>query len=148
MYPRQAGVGTGQRPGSGKVAILMTLLTNAPVDPRRFAALIFMGCEAKLDRETGIQHTSKDGSAAKWTVQIAASKPSQFDPSKMDGDVLAVTVTSAGHPAPDVPVGAMVTLEDFTVGVMPPESREGGKISGGRLFWSATGVRVLTGAKT
>jgi hypothetical protein len=65
-------------------------MTNAPVDPRRFAALIFMGCDAKTDRETGIQFTSKDGSQVKWTVQIAASKQSQFDPTKTDGAVLMV----------------------------------------------------------
>lgn len=118
-------------------------ITSAPVDPARFTALLFMACEPKLDRETGSQHTTKDGSSRKWTVVVAATKPASYDRDRLESDTLSVTVTSVDDPAEGLPMGVPVTLTDFSVGVMAPEAGEGGKIRGGRLFWSATGVRAL-----
>jgi hypothetical protein len=120
--------------------------TSAPVDLARFTALVFMGGEPKLDRETGIQQTTKDGFAKKWTVRISAAKPSPYDSARTEVDTLLVTVTSEVDPADGLALGTPVTLDGFTVGVMAPEAGEGGKIRGGRLFWSATGVRAKLSA--
>jgi hypothetical protein len=128
-------------PQTRKAAMAVTF-TSAPVDPARFTALVFMGCEPKLDRETGQQHTTKDGFSRKWTVNISAAKPSPYDSARTEVDALAVTVTSEVDPADGLVMGTPVTLDGFTVGVMAPEAGEGGKIRGGRLFWSATGVRA------
>jgi hypothetical protein len=122
-------------------------ITSAPVDPARFSGLMFMSCEPKVDRDTGVQHTTKDGSARKWTVTVAATKPATYDPARMENDVLAVTVTSPDDPADGLVMGTPVTFTDFSVGVMAPEAGEGGKIRGGRLFWSANGVRALVASK-
>lgn len=121
-------------------------ITSAPVDPARFSGLMFMSCEPKLDRDTGAQHTTKDGSARKWVVSVAATKPANWDATQMEKDVLSVTVTSADDPADGLVMGTPVTFDDFSVGVMAPEARGEGenmKIRGGRLFWSANGVRSL-----
>jgi hypothetical protein len=123
-------------------------ITSAPVDPARFSGLMFMSCEPKVDRDTGAQHTTKDGSARKWTVTVAATKPATYDPTRQENDVLSVTVTSVDDPADGLVMGTPVTFTDFSVGVMAPEAGEGGKIRGGRLFWSASGVRPLVGAKS
>lgn len=121
-------------------------ITSAPVDPARFTALIFMGCEPKLDRDTGNQHTSKDGMYRKWTVVVAASKPASWDPARAETDTLQVTVTSAEEPANGLVMGTPVTFTDFTTGVMSPEAdAESGKIRGGKLYWQATGVRPVGG---
>lgn len=121
--------------------------TSAPVDPARFTALVFMGCEPKIDRETGVQHTTKDGFSRKWTVNVSAAKPSPYDSARTEVDALAITVTSEVDPAEGLAMGTPVTLDGFACGVMAPEAGEGGKIRGGRLFWSASGVRaqVLSG---
>jgi hypothetical protein len=109
---------------------------------------MFMSCEPKVDRDTGVQHTTKDGSARKWTVTVAATKPATYDPARMENDVLAVTVTSPDDPAEGLVMGTPVTFTDFSVGVMAPEAnQETGKIRGGRLFWSANGVRALVASK-
>jgi hypothetical protein len=123
-------------------------INSAPVDPARFTALIFMGCEPKLDRETGIQHTTKDGLSKKWAVLVAAAKPASYDADRTESDTLQVTVTSPDDPATGLTMGMPVTLDDFSVGVMAPEAGEGGKIRGGRLFWSASSVRALVPAKS
>ena len=117
--------------------------TSAPVDPARFSGIMFMGCEPKLDRDTGNQHTDKAGTSRKWTVRVAATKPTTWDASQTEADVLQVTVTSPEDPGSNVPMGTPVTFTDFAVGVMAPESGDNGKIRGGRLFWSATGVRPV-----
>jgi hypothetical protein len=95
----------------------------------------------KADRETGVQFTSKDGSERKWTVQVVASMVSRFDATRTDSEVLSVTVTSAEDPTGQVAEGDQVYFDNLTVGVMPPEAGEGGRIRGGKLFWQATGVR-------
>lgn len=100
-----------------------------------------MGSAPKLDRDTQIQHTTRDGSARKWTVQVAATKPTNWDPTQMESDVLQVTVTAVDDPGAGLVMGTPVTFTEFAVGVMAPEAGDGGKIRGGRLFWSASGVQ-------
>ena len=97
--------------------------------------------EPKADRETGVQFTSKDGTERKWTVQVVASLPSRWDAGRTESEVLPVTVTCADDPTARVSEGDQVVFDGLTVGVMPPEAGEGGRIRGGRLFWQASGVR-------
>jgi hypothetical protein len=122
-------------------------ITYVPVDPARFSALIFMGCEPKLDRETGNQHTNKDGTARKWIVFASAMQPAGFDPSQSETGTLQVTVTAVDEPANGLAVGALVTFDDMRAGTMKAQRDEStGRLSGGNLFWQATGVRAkLTG---
>lgn len=133
-------------------------ITNAPVDQARFTTILFMGCEPKMKatfdpvtnkrQTTGEQDTSKDGLYRKWTVQAAVSKPSTFDPSRTDSEVLAVTVTSAEDPAEGLMPGTPILFENFVTGVMAPEAGDNGKIRGGKLFWQASGVRAMVGSKS
>jgi hypothetical protein len=101
----------------------------------------------KADRETGVQFTTKDGTERKWTAQVVASLPSRWEAGRTDSEVLSVTVTCADDPTAMVAEGDMVVFDNLTVGVMPPEAGEGGRIRGGKLFWQATGIRskVLSG---
>lgn len=121
-------------------------ITYAPVDPGRFTALLFLGCEPKLDRETGNQQTSKDGMFRKWTVHASALQPAGFDPSQSESGTLQVTVTAVDEPANGLPVGTSVTFTDMRVGTMKASRDEAsGRLSGGNLFWQATGVRAAGG---
>jgi hypothetical protein len=125
-------------------------INSAPVDQAAFTRLMLVQVEPKADRETGVQYTSKDGSERKWTVQVVASMPSRFDATRTDSEVLSITVTSVGDPRDDVAEGDQVLFDSLTVGVMPPEAGEGGRIRGGKLFWQAAGVRsrVPVGGKS
>lgn len=102
---------------------------------------------------TGVQVTNKDGSERKWTVQVVASMPSQWEPGRTDSEVLSVTVTCADDPTAMASEGELVIFDRLTVGVMAPEVREGrdgkARATGGKLFWSASGVRArVTSSKS
>jgi hypothetical protein len=121
-------------------------ITYAPVDPARFTALVFLACEPKLDRETGNQQTNKDGSARKWTVHASAVQPAGFDAAQSESGTLQVTVTSPDQPANGLSVGMPVTFTDMKAGTMKAAKDEAtGRLSGGNLFWQATGVRPAGG---
>jgi hypothetical protein len=121
-------------------------INSAPVDQAAFTRLMLMEIEPKADRETGVQFTSKDGSERKWTVQVVASLPSRFDSSRTDSEVLLVTVTCKDDPREYMHEGDAVRFDEFTVGVMPPEATDTGRIRGGKLFWQASGVRARVAA--
>jgi hypothetical protein len=64
-------------------------------------------------------------------------------------NLINVTVTCADDPRDSVSEGEPIVFSDFTAGVMPPEqSAETGRIRGGKLFWTATGVRSRVTAKS
>ena len=69
-----------------------------------------------------------------------------FDAARTDSEVLAVTVTCADDPRDYMHEGDPVQFAGFTVGVMPPEATDTGRIRGGKLFWQASGVRSRVAA--
>jgi hypothetical protein len=122
-------------------------INSAPVDQNAFTRLMLVSLQPRTDRETGVQLTNKDGTERKWTCEVVASKPSQWDASRIESDVLAVTVTCADDPTGKVGEGEMVWFTGLTVGVMAPEAVEGSsRIRGGKLFWQASGVQSRTGS--
>jgi hypothetical protein len=56
--------------------------------------------------------------------------------------VLQVTVTAELDPSLEVSEGDPVEFDGLTVGVMSPEMGENDRIRGGKLFWSASGVKA------
>lgn len=112
-----------------------------PVDQAVFTRMMLVSIAPKTDRETGVQYTTKDGLERKWVAEVVASMPSRFDATRSDTEVLAVTITSADDPMGKVSEGDQVWFDGFQAGVMPPEQGETGRIRGGKLFWTATGVQ-------
>jgi hypothetical protein len=121
-------------------------INSVPVDQNVFTRLMLVAIEPKTDRETGAQITSNDGLQRKWTVQVVASMPSRFDPTRTESEVLQVTLTSAEDPTGKVAEGDQVEFDGLTAGVMPPEQSESGRIRGGKLFWSCFGVHSRNGS--
>jgi hypothetical protein len=119
-------------------------INSAPVDQAAFTRLMLVEIAPKSDRETGVQYTTKDGMEKKWTAQVVASMPSRFDSTRTDSEVLSVTVTCADDPVGKVSEGDQVWFDGLTVGVMPPEQAESGRIRGGKLFWQAAGIQSRT----
>jgi hypothetical protein len=126
-------------------------INSVPVDQSAFSRIMVVSIQPRMvvefdqasgqRRETGIQATSKDGIEKKWTVEVVVSMASRWDSSRTESEVVPVTVTTAEDPAGLVTEGEQVVFDGLTVGVMPPEQGESGRIRGGKLFWSASGVR-------
>jgi hypothetical protein len=125
-------------------------INSVPVDQSAFTRLMLVEVAPKTDRDTGQQVTTKDGLQRKWTVQCVASMPSRWEAGRNDSDVLQVTVTCADDPTMLVAEGDLLVFEGLTAGVMSPEAGDNGRIRGGKLFWSASGVRsrVPAGGKS
>jgi hypothetical protein len=117
-------------------------INAAPVAQSAFTRMLLVAIEPRIDRETGVQYTSKDGVEKKWTVQVVASLPSKWDSARTDSEVLSVTVICAADPTNFAAEGDPVVFDNLTVGVMKPEADKNGRIRGGQLFWQATGVRA------
>ncbi|MGZ3357638.1 MAG: hypothetical protein ACXVBO_22710 [Isosphaeraceae bacterium] len=116
-------------------------INSVPVDQAAFTKFMLISIEPKVDRETGVQFTSKDGAERKWVVQVVAQLPSRWDAGRTESEVLAVTVTCAEDPSVQVMEGDKVAFDNLTVGVMNPEQdKDSGRIRGGKLFWGASGV--------
>jgi hypothetical protein len=120
-------------------------INSVPVDQGQFTRLMLVSLEPKVDRDTGVQFTSKDGTERKWVVQVVASLPSRWDSGRSESEVLSVTLTCAEDPSAQE--GDKVWLDGLSVGVMPPEKNdETGRIRGGKLFWGAVGIRAQSNA--
>jgi hypothetical protein len=121
-------------------------INSAPVDQAAFTRLMLVAIEPRTDRDTGVQLTNRDGTERKWTAQVVVSLPSRWDAGRTESDVLQVTVTCADDPTSKIAEGDQVWFDNLTVGVMPPEQSESGRIRGGKLFWQASGVQSRSGA--
>lgn len=108
---------------------------------------MLVSLEPKVDRDTGVQFTSKDGAERKWVVQVVASLPSRWDSGRSESEVLSVTLTCAEDPSVQVMEGDKVWFDGLSVGVMPPEANaDTGRIRGGKLFWGAVGIHAQSNA--
>jgi hypothetical protein len=116
------------------------------VDQQAFTRLMLVELAEKTDRDTGRQITSKNGVERKWTASVVASMPSKFEAGRTDSEVLAVTITSADDPMGKVTEGDPVWFTGLTVGVMPPEQSDSGRIRGGKLFFGASGIQSRSAA--
>jgi len=110
-------------------------------------APIVMGTMPKLDFNSDKQVVTRDGEP-KWVVQCAVC----YVPSngmKPVAEVIEVTITGA-DPSESVALGDRIEFNRLQVGVSAPEQRErkdgnGTRVVGGKLWWSAAGVRPAVG---
>jgi hypothetical protein len=103
---------------------------------------IVMSVGPRLKFNSTEQDVTRDGEL-KWLVQVAVSYAPQFG-MKPVAEVIEVSVTGA-DPSASIAPGTPVEFNRLQVGVSAPEQRErkdgGTRISGGRLYWMAAGVR-------
>jgi len=61
-------------------------------------------------------------------------------------EVISVTVAAQQDPAKDIPAGSPIVFDGLRCGVTEPEARESGKgIRGGKIWFSANGIRSAAG---
>jgi hypothetical protein len=107
-----------------------------------FATAILMASAAKAEfGQPGQQAVSASGER-KWQTDLAVTFHANQPGMRPVSEVISVTITGPPtDPAAGIPVGALVELDDFRVGWTAPESRENGRVRGGRPWYSAAGIR-------
>jgi hypothetical protein len=113
-------------------------ISSWPIDQESFSHITFVLCEPRVDRESGVQFTNKDGTLRKWNVQAVFSRPSRFDPARTESEVKDVSVLAAEDPSREL--AGEIRFIDLTAGAMAPEKDENDRIRGGRIFLQANGA--------
>jgi hypothetical protein len=105
-----------------------------------FSTVVLMSVTAK-DKfgAPGVQDISAEG-VPKWVAQAAVTFTAQNGMAPVS-EVLTVTITTLGNPADGMTLPAAAVLDGLRCGVSAPEKRDNGSIRGGRLWYSATGIR-------
>jgi hypothetical protein len=112
------------------------------VDPSTFQSAIVMAVAPKeVFGQPGVQDKNSAG-VLKWQAAVAVSYvPDPAGGMTAQSEVLQITITSNTDPGANCPLGTQVTLDQLRVGLSPPEKRDNGSIRGGRLWFSAAGLR-------
>jgi hypothetical protein len=112
--------------------------------PATFATCLLMGSGPRTKYGTTEQDTTSTG-LLRWECQAAVTYVAEPG-MRAQSEVLSITVAAPADPAASLTPGTPVEFTDLRAGVSTPEAREGGKgVRGGRLFWSASGVRPANG---
>jgi len=108
-----------------------------------YSALFLLSCGPRMrfqtaqERANGLapeQDRSKDG-LPKWEATLAVTYHS-LPGARMQSETLSVTLLAASDPASSIPPGP-VDVEGLRCGLSAPESGEGGRIRGGKLWYQA-----------
>lgn len=118
-----------------------TITVNAEAT---FQAAILMSAAQKNKFGTDEPDITVNGER-KYSAEVAVTyRQEPGSPMKAVSEVLSVTVTGS-DPSMGCPPGSAVMFENLRCGVSAPEKRDNGRISGGRLYWMASGVRAANG---
>lgn len=109
------------------------------VDPATFASAIMMATAPKLVFQSDQQDVTRAGER-KWTAQVAVSYAPDSGGMTSPAEVLSVSVAGE-DPGITCPPGTAVQFDQLRAGLNPPEKRDNGTIRGGRLWYSAAGIR-------
>lgn len=108
---------------------------------------LVMSVGPRLKFGTDAQDVTRDGEK-KWSCQVAVSYFADYG-MRAVAEVIEVGLVGA-DPTATVQPGMPVQFDRLRCGVSAPERRDdgkgGSKISGGRLYWSADGVRPFSGS--
>jgi hypothetical protein len=113
-----------------------------------FATMLLMSAAPKEKfQQPGVQDVSADGTP-KWSAQLAVTYNAENGMAPTS-EVLNVSITSHANPVDGIPPGSPVVPDGLRAGVNSPERRDNGSIRGGRLWYSATGLRssLMAGAR-
>jgi hypothetical protein len=112
------------------------------VDPATFASAIVMATAPKeVFGQPGNQDVNAQGEK-KWTAQVAVSYAPDQNSMTAPAEVLNVSVAGE-DPGVACPPGTPVSFDRLRAGLNPPEKRDNGTIRGGRLWYSAAGIRPV-----
>jgi len=111
------------------------------VDLATFASAITMGTAPKdVFGQPGTQDRTAAG-LPKWSAAVAVSYAPDANGMTAPAEVLTVSIASNEDPGTSCLPGTAVTFDQLRAGLNPPEKRDNGTIRGGRLWYSAAGIR-------
>jgi hypothetical protein len=111
-----------------------------------FSTVLLLSCT----RRTKFGSDEADYTAAglpKWTAEVVATFTAEPN-RKAVSEVVQISIAAQTDPAEGIVPGSPVILEGLRVGVSTPEKRDNGRISGGKAWMSATGVRAVNGQRS
>lgn len=118
------------------------------VDPAAtFTATLLLSSSPKRKFGSQTEQETNAAGVPKWALEVAATFAPAFDGQQPVSEILSVTVTTPADPAMGMTPGTPIALEGLRVGVTAPEKRDNGTIRGGRLWYSATGLRSFSAAR-
>ena len=108
-----------------------------------FAAMLVMSVSEKMVFGTDQPEITKAGER-KYTAELAVTFHAE-NGMRAVSEVIPVTITGGDHQAVlSIPPGSVVQLDRLRCGVSAPERKDNGRISGGKPFWMASGIRVTS----
>ena len=113
-----------------------------------FAAALLMsaGPKPKFGSTTGEISTTAAG-VPQYQAEVAVTY--HAEPGRRAvSEVITVTIAAQHDPTKDITPGSPVMFDQLRAGVSTPEARDNGKgIRGGRLWFSANGIRSANGQR-
>lgn len=102
---------------------------------------LVMSVGPRLKFGTDVQDVTRDGEK-KWSCQVAVTYFADYG---MRAQAEVIEVGLIGE-VPTVQPGQPVQFDRLRCGVSAPEKTDQGRVRGGRLYWSADGVRPFSGS--
>ena len=110
-----------------------------------FVMCILMAVNPKMDFDNAAVQATDVNGVLKWEVQAAVTFTAEPG-RKAVSEVISVGITSPSNPAEHVQQGP-VTFDMLRAGTMAPEVKGNGRVSGGRVYYTAAGVRSAVPAR-
>ena len=111
-----------------------------------FTSVVLINVAPKVKFGTTGQQEVNAAGVPKWSVDVAVTFTPTLAGMAAHSELITLTVTGAGQPGLGLNPGSPVALDGFRVGLNPPEMRDE-KIRGGKLWFSASGLRSLAVAQ-
>ena len=103
---------------------------------------LVMSVGPKLKFGTDVQDVTRNGEK-KYVVQVAVSYFADYG--RAQAEVIEIGLVGT-DPATTIQPGMPVQFDRLRCGVSAPEKTDEGRVRGGRLYWSADGVRPFSGS--
>jgi hypothetical protein len=115
--------------------------------PNTFEAALLMasGPKPKFGAGTGEVSTNAAG-VPQYQLQVAVTYLPGPSGRKVS-EVISVTVAASQDPARDIAPGTPIMFDGLRCGVTEPEARDNGKVRGGRVWFTAAGIRPAVPAR-
>jgi hypothetical protein len=113
------------------------------VDPATFTAVMLMSCGPKREFGSDTKQATSSSGVPKWECQAAvtyAAEPGM----RQVSEVISVGITGHQDPGAGINPGTPVAFEGLRAGLNPPEKNDRGGIKGGRMWFTATGLRSFS----
>lgn len=110
-----------------------------------FSALLQLSSGPRLEYGTQQQAVTQNGER-KWEATLVATFVAEPGRPVMS-EVIKVGLTGGSEdPCRSIPPGTPVEVDGFKIGVSAPEKRDNGRVTGGKAWFQASGIRAANGA--